>query len=72
MGRPLTTSQLFRHHFRLATGADTSGPTNFVDDVVRAGTTKVEPIDFTVPASRRRATLLVGNDPRRPCNWRSG
>jgi hypothetical protein len=49
--------------FRLAAGGETSAPTNFVNDLVPGGTTKTETFDFTVPASTRRATLLVGDDP---------
>jgi hypothetical protein len=53
----------FGSTFRLRVGPDASGPTNFVDDVVAAGATKTEMLDFTVPAGARRATLLVGDDP---------
>ena len=49
--------------FRLRVGADTSAPTNFLDEVVEAGTTKIGDVDFSVPAAARRATLLVGDDP---------
>jgi hypothetical protein len=49
--------------FRLRVGANTNPPSNFLDDVVAAGTTDTGEIDFTIPASARRATLLVGDDP---------
>ena len=49
--------------FRLRVGADTSAPTNFLDEVVEGGTTMVGAVDFTVPAAARRAALLVGDDP---------
>jgi hypothetical protein len=49
--------------FRLRVGAETSAPTNFLDEVVAAGTTKIGDVDFDVPAAVRQATLLVGDDP---------
>ena len=49
--------------FRVRTGAETSAPTNFVDDLVAGGTTGTAEFLFTLPASTRRATLLVGDDP---------
>lgn len=48
--------------FRLRVGADTSAPTNVLDDVVEGGTTKVGEVDFAIPASTRSATLFVGDD----------
>jgi hypothetical protein len=48
--------------FRLRVGAGTNAPTGFLDDVVEGGTTDVGTVDFTVPASTRQATLLVGDD----------
>jgi hypothetical protein len=51
--------------FRLRVGANTNPPTNFLDDVVAVGTTDTGEVDFTIPASARRATLLVGDDPQR-------
>ena len=48
--------------FRLRVGAETSAPTNFLDEVVEAGTTETGDVDFSVPAGARRATLLVGDD----------
>ena len=44
--------------FRLRLGA----PTNMLDDVVAAGTTDVGEVDFTLPSTARRVTLLVGDD----------
>lgn len=49
--------------FRLRVGTDISAPTNFLDEVVEAGTTKVGDVDFNVGSAARRATLLVGDDP---------
>jgi hypothetical protein len=49
--------------FRLRTGANTSAPSNFLDDVVDGGTTDVGEIDFTVATTDGTATLLVGDDP---------
>jgi hypothetical protein len=49
--------------FRLRIGADTSAPTNFLDELFEAGTTKMGDVDFNVAAGARRATLLVGDDP---------
>ena len=49
--------------FRLRVGADTSAPTNFLDELVPAGTTKIGAVDFSLGAATRRATLLVGDDP---------
>jgi hypothetical protein len=49
--------------FRVRVGADTSAPTNFLDEVVEGGTTKTGAVDFTLPAAARRAALLVGDDP---------
>jgi len=49
--------------FRLRTGADTSEPSNFLDDVVNGGTTDIGEIDFTVATTTETATLLVGDDP---------
>ena len=49
--------------FRLRAGADTSAPTNFLDELVPAGTTKIGAVDFSLGAATRRATLLVGDDP---------
>jgi hypothetical protein len=49
--------------FRLRVGSDTSTPTNFLDEVVAAGTTDIGNVDFSVRATVRRATLLVGDDP---------
>jgi hypothetical protein len=49
--------------FRLRAGADTSAPTNFVNDLVAGGATGKADFVFTLPASTRRATLLVGDDP---------
>lgn len=49
--------------FRLRIGADTSAPTNFLDELVEAGTTETGEVDFSVPGAARRATLLVGDDP---------
>jgi hypothetical protein len=49
--------------FRLRVGADTSAPTNFLDEVVEGGTTKTGAVDFTLAAAARRAALLVGDDP---------
>src|SRR5581483_7673542 len=49
--------------FRLRVGTDITGPTNFLDDLVHGGTTGTAEIDFTVPASTHKATLLVGDDP---------
>lgn len=49
--------------FRLRVGSDVSAPTNSLDDLVHGGTTETAEIDFTVPASTRNATLLVGDDP---------
>jgi hypothetical protein len=51
--------------FQLRVGANTNPPTNFLDDVDAAGTTDTGEVDFTIPASARRATLLVGDDPRK-------
>jgi hypothetical protein len=48
--------------FRLRLGASISAPTNMLDDVVAAGTTDVGEVDFTLPSSARRVTLLVGDD----------
>ena len=48
--------------FRLRVGSDTSAPTNFLDEVVAAGTTEIGNVDFSVRATARRATLLVGDD----------
>lgn len=48
--------------FRLRVGTDISTPTNMLDDVVAAGTTDTGEVDFTLPASARQATLLVGDD----------
>ena len=48
--------------FRLRTGTNISAPTNMLDDVVAAGTTDIREVDFTLPASARYATLLVGDD----------
>ena len=48
--------------FRLRVGADTSAPTNFLDDIAPGGTTKAAEVDFDVPAGTRQATLLVGDD----------
>jgi hypothetical protein len=53
----------FGSSFRLRVGAETSVPTNFVDELVAAGTTKTATLDFTLPARARRATLIVGDDP---------
>ena len=52
--------------FRLRVGTETSAPTNFLDELVAGGTTKVGDVDFTVGAAARRATLLVGDDPHKP------
>jgi hypothetical protein len=49
--------------FRLRVGTAVSAPTNALDAVVAGGTTDVGEVDFTVSASARRATLLVGDDP---------
>lgn len=49
--------------FRLRIGADTSAPSNFLDDVVNGGTTDTGEIDFTVATTAGTATLLVGDDP---------
>jgi hypothetical protein len=49
--------------FRLRIGADTSEPSNFLDDVVNGGTTDIGEIDFTVATTTGTATLLVGDDP---------
>jgi hypothetical protein len=49
--------------FRLRTGADTSKPTNFLDDVVDGGTTDTREIDFSVATTAGTAALLVGDDP---------
>jgi hypothetical protein len=49
--------------FRLRVGADTSAPTNFLDEVVEGGTTTTGEVDFNVSAAARRATLLVGDEP---------
>ena len=48
--------------FRLRLGASISAPTNMLDDVVAAGTTDVGEVDFTLPSTARRVTLLVGDD----------
>jgi hypothetical protein len=48
--------------FRLRSGADTSGPSGSLDDVVAGGTTDVGEIDFTIGATTGTATLLVGDD----------
>jgi hypothetical protein len=48
--------------FRLRLGASISAPTNMLDDVVAGGTTDVGEVDFTIPSSARRVTLLVGDD----------
>jgi len=48
--------------FRLRLGASISAPSNMLDDVVAAGTTDVGEVDFTLPSSARRGTLLVGDD----------
>jgi len=49
--------------FRLRTGANTSAPSNSLDDVVNGGTTDVGEVDFTVASTTGTATLLVGDDP---------
>lgn len=49
--------------FRLRTGASTSAPSNFLDDVVGGGTTDTGEVDFTVATTVGTATLLVGDDP---------
>jgi hypothetical protein len=49
--------------FRLRAGAETGAPTSLLDDLVHGGTTDVADVVFAVPASTRRATLLVGDDP---------
>ena len=48
--------------FRLRLGASIGAPTNMLDDVVAAGTTDVGEVDFTLPSTARRVTLLVGDD----------
>lgn len=48
--------------FRLRVGASISTPTNMLDDVVAAGATDVGEVDFTLPSSAHRVTLLVGDE----------
>ncbi len=50
--------------FRLKTTAETSAPTNFLDDLVHGGTTDTAEVDFALPAATRTAQLLIGDDPQ--------
>ena len=61
--RMTNNANFWSRTFRLRVGADTSAPTNFLDEVVEAATTKIGAVDFSVAAAARRATLLVGDDP---------
>ena len=56
-------ANFWNRSFRLRVGSDTSAPTNFLNDIVPGGTTKVGEVDFVLDAGTRQATLLVGDDP---------
>ena len=56
-------ANLWAATLRLRVGSDVNAPTNLLNDLVHGGTTGIAAVDFTLPASTRQATLLVGDDP---------
>ena len=56
------SANFWNSSFRLRVGADVTAPSNFLDEVVAAGTTDSGEVDFRVDSGTRTATLLIGDD----------